>query len=441
VGVPYGTTVEGLLTFRGSPTRSYYGKGPVPRTAPQVAWSLPRPGDDALCSESSVGGESTVWCGTGWTGQPSVWERPDGRWLAFGAYDRSVHFLDALTGQDRVAEFTTGDIIKGSVTVDPDGYPLLYTGSRDGAYHVVAFDRGPEPVELWRLSADAAGGGIWNDDWDGSGLVIDDYLLEGGENSIFHVVKLNRAYGADGLVTVAPELVFAVPGYDQELINAAGDRNMSIESSVAVSGSTAYFANSGGRVQGWDLSPLASGGDPQRVFSYWAGDDIDASVVVDEHGMLYVGVEYERLNQRSKEVGQIIKLDPSKPDAPLVWSVADQGRADAGVWGTPALHRDVVYVPTDTGRLIAIDRATGQIRWEKQLPGPLWQSPVVVDDVLVQGDCSGVLHAYDVSDTTVDPPELWSVTLGGCIESTPAVWDGWIYVGTRSGTFFALHGP
>jgi hypothetical protein len=61
-----------------------------------------------------------------------------------------------------------------------------------------------------------------------------------------------------------------------------------------------------------------------------------------------------------------------------------------------------------------------------------------VDDVLIQGDCAGVLHGYDVSDTQADPPELWSVTIGGCIESTPAVWEGRIYVGTRAGFMVAL---
>jgi outer membrane protein assembly factor BamB len=30
------------------------------------------------------------------------------------------------------------------------------------------------------------------------------------------------------------------------------------------------------------------------------------------------------------------------------------------------------------------------------------------------------------------------VRLGGCIEATPAVWNGRIYVGTRAGRFFAL---
>ena len=65
-------------------------------------------------------------------------------------------------------------------------------------------------------------------------------------------------------------------------------------------------------------------------------------------------------------------------------------------------------------------------------------SPVIVDGVWLQGDCGGTMHAYDVRNTTVDPPELWSVHLGGCIEATPAVWNGRIYVGTRGGYEFAL---
>ena len=93
---------------------------------------------------------------------------------------------------------------------------------------------------------------------------------------------------------------------------------------------------------------------------------------------------------------------------------------------------------TYSGRAVGIDRATGAIRWEKQLPGPLMGSPVIVDGVWIQGDCAGVLHAFDVSNTAVDPPEIWAVPLGGCIEATPAVWNGRIYVGTRGGYEFAL---
>lgn len=437
-GMPYGTTVSGLLTFRGNPTRSYYGQGPVPG-APKVDWFYPNGG--GMCSTSTAKGETKQWCGSGWTGQPAVFERGGRTWVVFGAYDRAVHFIDADTGEDILAPFPTGDIIKGSVTVDPDGFPLIYTGSRDNFYRVISIDQPGGAEELWKLSATAVSPTLWNNDWDGSGLVLDDYLLEGGENSQFHMAKLNRAYGADGLVTVDPELVFHTPSWDAQVTkDLAGNRDseMSIENSVAVWKDTVYFSNSGGLVQGWDLAPVRTGGTPRRTFRFWTGDDQDASIVIDSDGFLYAAVEYERSNARAKEVGQLIKLDPTRPDDPIVWSVKDQETSPAGIWSTPAIWKDLVITTTDGGRVMGIDRATGDIRWTKRLPGPVWQSPVVVDDVLIQGDCNGMLHGYSLADTLMDPPEVWSLDLGGCIESTPAVWKGRIYVGTRAGRFFAM---
>ncbi len=432
-GQPWGDTVEGLLTFRGNPTRTYYGEGPIP-AAPEILWRFPA--DEKMCSTSSVGGESRTWCGSGWTGQPAIFERDGRTWVAVGAYSRNVHFLDADDGSRILPDFPTGDLIKGSVTVDPDGFPLLYTGSRDNFYRVIAFDR-EAPVELWSLAADAVSPTKWNDDWDGAGLVIDDHLFIGGENSQFHIVKLNRGYDDAGLVTVDPELVFNAPGWDDELIAAVGN-NVSIESSVAISGNVVYFANSGGLVQGWDITDLENGVEPTRVFRFWAGDDIDASLVIDDEGMIYAGVEYERGNARSREVGQIIKLDPGRPDDPLVWGVDERPRLDTGVWATPAIHEDLVIVGTETGRVLGLDRATGEERWALQLSGRTWQSPVVIDDVLIQGDCAGILRGFDVSDTTLEPPLLWEVDLEGCIESTPAVWRGRIVVGTWAGHIFGL---
>jgi hypothetical protein len=437
VGQPWGE-VPGLLTFRGSPTRTYYGSGPIP-TDPEVLWRFPRTG--SMCSQSTTGGVTSNWCGTGWTGQPAVWERGPETWLAFGAYDRAVHVLDPNTGERRLDDFVTGDIIKGSVTVDPDGFPLLYTGSRDGFLRILALDREGELEEIYRLAATAVSPTKWNDDWDGAPLIIDGHLLEGGENSQFHILELNRSFRPDGLVQVDPVLVFNTPGWDDELLRSIRDNNVSIENSVAVSGNTVYFANSGGLVQGWDLTGLQEGTVPTQNFRFWMGDDVDASIVIDEEQMLYVAAEFERGTSRSREVGQLVKLDPSRPDDPLVWSVDDQQHIDGGIWATPAIHEDILIVATNGGRLMAIDRATGEIRWTKLLPGPLWQSPVVVDNVLIQGDCRGSLRAFDLVDTVNEPEELWRVELGGCIESTPAVWRGRIYVGTRAGALYGIGDP
>jgi outer membrane protein assembly factor BamB len=430
--------VEGLLTFRGNPNRRFYGAGPVP-TSPAVAWTYPKSG--AMCRSSTAEGETKQWCGAGWTGQPTVHVRDGRTWLVFNAYDGAVHFVDAATGDDILEPFVTGDIIKGTVTIDPDGFPIVYSGSRDNFFRALAIDRDGQAVELWRLSADAVSPTKWNNDWDGSALVLGDYLIEGGENSQLHVVKLNRAYDADGLVTVDPTLVFNTPGWDDQLLRDLAGRSpseVSIENSVAVDGDIVYFGNSGGLVQGWDLAPLRTGGTPTRTFRYWMGDDTDASVVIDDDGFLYVGAEYERETSRSRDVGQLVKLDPKNPENPLVWSFADHGRVPSGIWSTVAIDRGVVVTTTNGGRVVGLDQLSGAILWEFALPAPLWQSPVIVGETLIQGDCAGQLHGYDLRDPRSMPAELWSVSLGGCIEATPAVWKGAIYVATRGGRLFAI---
>src|SRR5436309_319067 len=203
-----------------------------------------------MCSQSHDLGGFAEWCGTGWTGEPAVWER-DGRTLvAFGAYDRTLHVLDAGSGNDAFPPFVTGDLIKGSVSIDPDGYPLMYSGSRDDYFRVYSFDR-PALTELWKLWAYDVSPTKWNNDWDGSGLVRDGYLYEGGENGQFHIVKLNRSTGADGKVTASPELVFHSPGWDDQELRDIGNDDVSIEDSVAMFNGVVYFANSGGLIEGW----------------------------------------------------------------------------------------------------------------------------------------------------------------------------------------------
>src|SRR5262249_57842 len=163
---------------------TYYGEGPVPEH-PKVAWSYPGQ-SGGMCAPSTVGTETKVWCGTGWTGEPAVFERDGRKWVGFRAYHPPLPSLDYHTPPATPPPFPPGDIIKGSGSIDPDGFPLVYTGSRDNKLRVISID-GTEPKELWSLSADAVSPTKWNNDWDGTPLIIDDYLYEGGENSQFHV--------------------------------------------------------------------------------------------------------------------------------------------------------------------------------------------------------------------------------------------------------------
>jgi outer membrane protein assembly factor BamB len=444
---PINTAFPGLTTFRGNATRDYYGEGPLP-THPKVLWRYPRTG--GMCLRSSNIDGTRVWCGTGWTGQPNVIPRKDGVVeIRFGAYDGHYHFLNGLTGEPVHDDLVTGDLAKGSATTDADGYPLYYAGSRDNFLRIVALDRA-KPTVLWSFNSNSQPGKLWNDDWDGAPLQIGDYLLEGGENSWFYVIHLNRSYDARHRVQVSPKIVMAVPGFDQQELRDLGDHDVSIENSVAFDASrgVVYFANSGGLVQGWDISDLLKGGTHyRRVFRFWDGDETDASVVIDPQGYLYVGRHASfnvqtRPQTRDHQVGSLMKLDPTKPNDPVVWSVQiGDLNPDGGILGTPALYNGTVYVTNDRGGFAAVSQRTGKVFYEVSLPGPTWMSPVPIDEKLLVGDCDGVLHAYDISNPSKAPKELWRVQLEGCEESTPAVWHGMIWVGSRGGAMYGIGDP
>ncbi len=58
--------------------------------------------------------------------------------------------------------------------------------------------------------------------------------------------------------------------------------------------------------------------------------------------------------------------------------------------------------------------------------------------IVLQGAGDSFCAGFDMSDPDIAPPELWSVNLGGCIEATPAVWKGRIYIGSRAGYLYVL---
>lgn len=447
---PINTEFEGLTMFRGNASRTYYGEGPIP-SSPGIVWKF-----GPMSGTSSNLGTTSTWTGTGWTGQPAVFEREGKTWVVFGAYDWKIHFLDAETGEKLLPDFKGGDIFKGSPVVDPDGYPLVFMGCRDNKWRVIAIDR-EEPTELFNLNADELPNQIWNDDWDSSVVIRNDYAFVGGENSHFYILKLNRGYDDAGKVTVDPVIVLDHPAWTQSLLDKLGSKDISVENSPCLVGDRVYFSNSGGLLQGLDVSAtleeLAPGEEPAKgsevypkVFSFWTGDDTDATIVADEQGFIYVcqhSDESRGKSERAAAVGQIMKFDPRKTgddETPLLWSVdvTKLSGGVSGVWATPAIYKDMLYVPTHGGALLGIDRETGEIVWQKPFSEHAWGSPVVVDKTLIIGDTYGTLHAYDVSDTRVDPPVVWELAVpsGSALESTPAVWKGAIYMGSRDGYFY-----
>ena len=376
---PWPARVEGLLTFRGNPTRSFYGTGPVPTADPEVAYRFPARAGCAASRPTSA----PPRCGAAWAG-------PASRRCS------SARRPTAPAGRGRCSAPTTAPCTSSTPTPasassptsppatssrapspsTPTGSRSSTPASRDNDYRVISIE-GAEPVELWRMNADDFSPVLWNDDWDSSAMIIDDYLFEGGENSQFVIVKLNRAYDAAGKVTVDPKIVFNTPGWDQELPERHRRRD----------GLDRELAHR--RRQHRVLRQLRRAGPglghqrarrtawhPTRTFRFWTGDDTDATVVADDEGMLYVASEYERAGtaERSKEVGQLMKLDPSRSRAiPLVWSFKDDGARARGHLGHAGRRRRRgLRRPPTAAASSASTGPPAPMLWEKKLPGPLW---------------------------------------------------------------------
>ncbi|MCP4964561.1 MAG: PQQ-binding-like beta-propeller repeat protein [bacterium] len=306
-------------------------------------------------------------------------------------------------------------------------------------YKVLALDR-EVPTEIWSLPSSFVDG-LWSKDRDSSAVIRDGYLLEGGENSYWFAVELNRSFNGDGMVAVDPVVVAAIPAWSDETLAAVGNQQ-AIESSTVVYGDTAYFGNSAGRVVGVDLANLESA-QAEVVFDFWAGDDVDSTIVVDDEGMLYVAPQKDIRTVRAAEVGRLIKLDSQNANDPLVWQleIPDTEAADGGAWATPALYSGLLFLPTNPGDLLAVDTASGEVVWRDDVGFHAWSSPLVVDKTLIVSvNCGTVpaLRAYDLTDPRA-PVQIWELPFSdGCLESTPAMWNGRLYVGSRGGYFYAV---
>ena len=362
--------------------------------------------------------------------------------IRVGAFDRAYHFVDGATGRDVRPSLPTADLAKGSATSDPDGYPLYYGGSRDNKLRIVALDR-RRPTVLWALDSHDGGRVVWNDDWDGAPLVVRGHLLVGGENSWFYVIRLNRSYGPDGKVRVRPRVVARVPGWDRRLLAARPDSRL-LDRVV-------------GRLRSWSRV-FRQLGRSRAGLGRAAHDALRrpatprVPLLDGRRHRCDGGDRRAGLPLRGGGAGALRRALPSS------WP-ARQARPAAAARPRRLVGAASARGPCRQGRLVVDardrphDRTRGhecrRSRGRRQggaatcagpstSPGPTWGSPVVVDGVLLEGDCLGVLHAFDVRDQRSRPRPLWSIRLGGCIESTPAVWRGRVYVGTRGGALYAI---
>jgi len=452
--VPEAYTDLGITTFRGNNFRN------------QAAWGSAHIMEERLEISYMLGtGRMGEWSGIGWSGQPAIvqWDfelqqqmnitpakrdNPDLVEVIIGAMDGYIYFFDLADGVQTRPPIHLGEPIKGGVTVDPRGYPLLYVGqgvmfgARFGFYIYSLLDG----TELFFLDGhDPFAPRNWGA-FDGNPVfdTENDRMILAGENGVIYNILLNTAFdGTAGTVAVTPAV-------SRFVYTTNPHREVyGIESSVAALGHYAFFADNSGIILCLDLQAM----EPVWVFD--AGDDTDASLVLDWEDahrrlVLYTGTQVDL--QGPGGLAVIRKLDAS--NGRVLWEHAYSARhvpeVNGGVMATPVLGQGdisdlVIFAVAKTldtggdGVLVAFERESGEIVWEMVMPRYAWSSPVAVytpdgTSYIIIADSGGVLFLIRGLTGEV----VYQIELYGTIEGSPAVFGNQLVIGTRWQRIFGV---
>jgi outer membrane protein assembly factor BamB len=115
-----------------------------------------------------------------------------------------------------------------------------------------------------------------------------------------------------------------------------------------------------------------------------------------------------------------------RSDGSLVWT-AETGQQFVGWY--PALADGIVYVPSGPNDLIALDPATGEVKWRTKLDSPASRSAAVANGVTYVGDQAGKLYAVETGSGDV----LWTYQTDAATLGVPSVANGTVYVSSKDG--------
>ena len=450
------TELQGIVTFRGDNFRqnAAYGTAKLENTGFRQLWSV---------KIGAIDSGYAVWSGVGWTGQPVMVRWPDALRrsmnlreeyrekdgmveVIYGTLDGNIYFMDLETGEFTRNPLHLGFPIKGSVSIDPRGYPLLYVGqgisTANGKRGKIGWriysllDQG----ELFFLNGHDKASPRDHGAFDGSCIVHagSDVVLQGGENGLMYAVRLNAAFDIDApSVAVSPQ----VAAYRY---SSAASPELGIENSVAAYGRYIWFADNSGLLTCLDLDTLAP------AWLFYVGDDTDASVALDleDDGTLalYTVNEIDRRGESGKCTVRRIDAATGRQDWQFTIQCQSDGTNGGGGFASPAIGQhtleDYVYFNIcqtgNGGTLLCFEKRTGRVVWRCPTGNSSWSSPVLV----YRPDGTGVLVLCTLDRVRAYDPltgkRLSEARIEGKVEGSPAVFGDILVVGTRSQYIYGI---
>lgn len=499
VPVAFGTGAEynaldGITTYRGNNYRDNSSWGPANITS----------GTLTLLDIDKDTGAIGTWAGSACTGQPLIVTWPDQTRqnmtslydefrnkagfteVIMASLDGNIYFMELSTGAKTRDPIKIGAPTKGTPSLDPRGYPIIYVGqglnpegSKTACDHM--YFRAYSLIDgslLYKFGADSKDPVAYRNwqAYDSSPLIdaASDTLVEPGENGVLYTIKLNTAYDpAAGTLTMNPDPVVKYTYTSTRNESAYGGRGIwGVENSAVGWRNYVIFTDNIGMLQCVDLNTM------QLVYANDLQNDSDVSMVVEEDVpnekmYLYTACEFDDtvVNATSSSgTCYARKLDGLTGD--ILWSTpfnvytAIDGAVDGGILASPILGKEgttmeglIIYTVSSvikedgskTALVVALDKNDGHIVWQVDMENAGWTPaspvPVYTEDgqgyivqclfqgniklIRVDGDTASVADSLNVSEESgTEEPNSF--------EATPAVFGNTIVVGSRSGHFFYL---
>ena len=467
VGGEYTKKPMGILTFRGDAFRQNAAQGTV--TDPQlleIAWRT---------EAGSARGASQTYYGISWTGQPAIvkWskevreksnlyeakiEKSGLKEVIIAGMDGVIYFLDLADGNLTRNSIKLGYPMKGSPSVHPSGYPFMTVGQFARKMKVKTGKIGLRQYNLYsgkELSLiDGLDGKLhraFNDigSFETSALIdrTSDTLITAGTNGLLYLVTLGSDFDYEAGVYKQSESNVVLKSKAK---GEKKDSQTAVESSLAMYDRYVFYADMGGVLRCVDTNTM------QTVWAVNTGDAVMAAVALDltesRELNLYTG---NVLLNRSKGAAQarcydalsgaerwtvelpVKKNTKTKQEVGIIASplIGQQGLSDL-VWftvtGLSEEGRSELNLPEgEEAALVALDKATGQVRWVQGLGERAESSPVAVYDSEGKGwviQCRGDGEILLLEGST--GRVVHQLTVEGTIEASPAVYNDMMVIGT-----------
>lgn len=300
------------------------------------------------------------------------------------------------------------------------GAPLWFSAADSAIHHSIAYAEG-------RVFASAAGGRVyaleagsgrlvWRHDlgdrvsrWIYAAPVVDEGVLYAGSSAFF--AALEAAKGR--------ELWTANPGRDwiSSYSSPAVGKGRVLLGSMWLDGRSLFTLDRATGETAWRAAAVGLHGS--------AALDAGRAYFIDTQSKLHVVDIAAGTVEKTVELGE-------------GWSAC-----------TPAVGERVVVVSDGAGKMVALERSTLEVRWERGIGRSLYQispyrkdwkgitsSPTLSGQRVYIGGSDGCLYALDLEDGRI----AWKHGFGAPVLSTPTVTGNLLLVGTSDGRVYALVG-